>query len=142
MRGLGRKNIINRKRVLYLLGLFIIVYFIWVGYIRKYNTFVVVSDYAQDKDVYDVEIIIDNESKIIDTVNPEEYSWPGKIHPIKVNPGIHSIIAKSNSLDMIDSSTFFSLGYSHFYIEFVRDTFDQSHWIGIDKRFGRTIVFE
>lgn len=142
MRGSERRNKLNRKRILFIIGLLTIVYFIWIGYLRKYNTFVVISDYVQDKNNYDVEIIIDNKSKIIDTVNLEEYSWPGKIHPIQVNSGIHKIIAKSNSLDMIDSSKFFSIGYSHFYIEFVKDTFDQSQHILIDKRFGRKIIFE
>lgn len=142
MRGFGGKTKINKKRILRLLGLLILLYFIWVGYFNKYNTYIAVSDYIQDKDIYDIEIVIDGESKIIDTVNPKEYSWPGKIHPVKVNSGYHRIIAKSNALNMVDSSTFLSIGYSHFYIEFVRDTFDYSHHILIDKRYGKTIIFE
>ena len=131
-----------KKRIIILVGLLLVVYFIWIGYFRKVNTYVVISDDVQDKTNYDVEIIVDNRSIVTDTVNLEEYGWPGKIHPTKINPGIHKIIAKSNSLDMIDSSIFFSLGYTHFYIEFVKDTFDQSQHLLIDKRFGRKIILE
>lgn len=135
-------NKVNKKRLFCLLGVLLLFYFVWVGYFRKHNTYIAVSNFIQDVDIYDVEIIIDGESKIIDTVNTEAYSWPGKIHQVKVNAGFHKIIAKSNMLEMVDSSRYFSIGYSSFYVEFVRDSFNLSNHILIEKRFGKSLVFE
>jgi hypothetical protein len=113
-----------------------------VGYFKEYNTFVNINNYLSDATPFDIEVQIDDRIVIVDLVDSLEYSFFGKTHPVRVNPGRHKIIVKSDKLKMIDSSIFYSIWYSHFYIEIGEDLLGETRGISIDKRFGRTIVFE
>ncbi len=134
---------VKRKRILiYGVIALLLLNIIRVGYISKYNTFINIANHLEDKTPYDIEVIVDNKVLIKDTVDTINYGYFGKLHHVQVNPGRHKIVVRSDKLDMADSTIFYSILFSHFYIEIWEDEYEARKGIGIDKRFGRKIIYE
>jgi hypothetical protein len=137
---------IKKINVLQIIAIALLTWFIWTGYFKKYNTYINIADYYESKTGYDVEVIIDNESLINDTIDTKEYSAFGKIHPVRINYGRHKMIVKSDSLNLKDSITFYTYSNSVIYIEIHNNLndflYDKPESIHITKFVGSTVVYE
>jgi hypothetical protein len=133
---------IKNINVFHFVALFLLGWFIWTGYFKKYNTYINIADYYEGITDYDVEVIIDNESLINDIVDPKEYSVFGKIHPIRINYGKHKMIVKSKELNLMDSTTFYTFSNSVIYIEINNKLYGNSKHILMTKIEGSTVIYE
>lgn len=131
-----------KRQIFYGLILLIFLNIIRVGYFKKYNTYINIASYMDKSYPYDIEVRVDDKVLFKDIVDTIEYGFFGKLHPVQVNPGRHDIVVKSDKLNMADSTIFYSILFSHFYIEIWEDKTDNRRGIGIDKRYGRKIIFE
>jgi hypothetical protein len=131
-----------KKKILYTLIVFFLVYAIWIGYLSGNNSVIWISNTLEDQTTFDIEVKIDNEIIIKEIVSTENYGDFGKIHDIQINPGTHKIIVKSEELKITDSINFFAILNSKFYIEIQEDLNSNERFFMIDKRFGKTLVYE
>lgn len=131
-----------KKQILLGLSVLLILNFVRISYVKKYNTYINIASYLDSLTPYDINVLIDDKLFIQDEIDTIEYGFFGKIHPVKVFPGKHKIVIYSDKLNMVDSIDFYSVLYSHFYVEIGEDFLGEKVGISIDKRFGRKIIFE
>lgn len=137
-----------RKKIWLTVCCFVLLLFIYRGYIAKYNTYVYVSNGSNIAyDSIDFTIEIDNQEILQDTLSNTADWRLGKLYPVKIVPGYHTVCVSSKSLEYENCKKVFTIFSSKIYIGFkgekaLWEDIDNYDIFSIYKQIGRRFVIE